>query len=96
MSDSGGAEAREEPRRARQPPHARPKHRPHNKVQTQHDYLFFSPLAYKYPLVNINFLLSNLILKLITTNIAVTVAVAGWGRTGGHQVRHQTADAAIP
>ncbi|CAG5005896.1 unnamed protein product [Parnassius apollo] len=35
MSDSGGADAaRDEPRRSRQPPHARTKHRPHNKLQS--------------------------------------------------------------
>lgn len=36
MSDSGGGgeAGREEPRRTRQPPHARTKHRPHNKVCT--------------------------------------------------------------
>ncbi|XP_072942209.1 ankyrin repeat and BTB/POZ domain-containing protein 2 isoform X2 [Epargyreus clarus] len=36
MSDSGGAgeTARDEPRRTRQPPHARTKHRPHNKLQS--------------------------------------------------------------
>ncbi|XP_059059495.1 ankyrin repeat and BTB/POZ domain-containing protein 2 [Achroia grisella] len=35
MSDSGGAEAgREEPRRNRQPPHTRTKHRPHGKLQS--------------------------------------------------------------
>ncbi|XP_034825710.1 ankyrin repeat and BTB/POZ domain-containing protein 2 isoform X2 [Maniola hyperantus] len=35
MSDSGGGEAgRDEPRRNRQPPHARTKHRPHNKLQS--------------------------------------------------------------
>ncbi|CAK1544775.1 unnamed protein product [Leptosia nina] len=36
MSDSGGGgeAGREEPRRSRQPPHARTKHRPHNKLQS--------------------------------------------------------------
>ncbi|KAJ0179613.1 hypothetical protein K1T71_005325 [Dendrolimus kikuchii] len=35
MSDSGGGEpGREEPRRSRQPPHGRTKHRPHNKLQS--------------------------------------------------------------
>ncbi|XP_038213028.1 ankyrin repeat and BTB/POZ domain-containing protein 2 isoform X3 [Zerene cesonia] len=35
MSDSGGGDAaRDEPRRPRQPPHARTKHRPHNKLQS--------------------------------------------------------------
>ncbi|RVE42850.1 hypothetical protein evm_012499 [Chilo suppressalis] len=36
MSDSGGGgeAGREEPRRARQPPHNRTKHRPHNKLQS--------------------------------------------------------------
>ncbi|XP_026491591.2 ankyrin repeat and BTB/POZ domain-containing protein 2 isoform X1 [Vanessa tameamea] len=35
MSDSGGGDAgRDEPRRSRQPPHARTKHRPHNKLQS--------------------------------------------------------------
>ncbi|CAG9563213.1 unnamed protein product [Danaus chrysippus] len=35
MSDSGGGDAgRDEPRRAKQPPHGRNKHRPHNKLQS--------------------------------------------------------------